>query len=133
MTRMNQFAPAGERRSQSRVACNWLGANEIESKRTLRGARGFSRGAAGVPAAERLTMRARTPEDCDRLFTERVNAGEVEGVVALYEEQGRFVQRDGGPATGHSEIRKVIARMVATRPTLRSEVVKVVRAGEDLA
>jgi hypothetical protein len=33
-------------------------------------------------------MQARTPEDCDRLFGEYVNAGEVEGVVALYEEDG---------------------------------------------
>src|SRR6476660_7355129 len=79
-----------------------------------------------------MSSRAIAPEDCDRLFTERVNAGDVEGVVALYEEQASFVQRDGVLA-GHSEIRKAISRMVAMRPVLRSDVVKVVRSGEDLA
>jgi uncharacterized protein (TIGR02246 family) len=82
---------------------------------------------------KRLTMPARTPEDCDRLFSEYVNAGELEEVLALYEEDGRFVQRDGGVATGRVEICKAIARLVAMRPILRSEVVKVVKAGEDLA
>ncbi len=78
-------------------------------------------------------MPARAPEDCDRLFTESVNAGEVEGVLALYEGDGSFVQRDGGVATGRLEIRKVIARLMAMQPILRSKVVKVVRSGEDLA
>src|SRR4029077_10713990 len=65
--------------------------------------------AAGVGNEERLTMPARTPEDCDRLFGEHVNAREVEAVVALYEEDGRFVQRDGSVAAGRPEIRKAIA------------------------
>lgn len=78
-------------------------------------------------------MPARTPGDCDRLFEEHVNAGDVEAVVALYEEGGSLVQRDGGVATGHSAIRGVIARLVAVQPKLRNDVVRVVKAGEDLA
>jgi uncharacterized protein (TIGR02246 family) len=80
-----------------------------------------------------MTMQARTPEDCDRLFGEHVNAGDVEGVVALYEEDGSFVQREGIAATGRAEIRKVIARLVEMRPVLRCDVVRVMRAGESLA
>jgi uncharacterized protein (TIGR02246 family) len=78
-------------------------------------------------------MPARTPGDCDRLFEERVNAGDVEGVVTLYEEGGSLVQHDGGVASGHAAIRGVIARLVAMRPRLRNDVVRVVKAGEDLA
>jgi uncharacterized protein (TIGR02246 family) len=78
-------------------------------------------------------MPARTPGDCDRLFEEHVNAGDVEGVVTLYEEGGSLVQHDGGVASGHAAIRGVIARLVAMRPRLRNDVVKVVKAGEDLA
>jgi uncharacterized protein (TIGR02246 family) len=63
---------------------------------------------ADVRNEEGMTMQARTPEDCDRLFGEHVNAGDVEGVVALYEEDGSFVQRDGSVATGRSEIRTAI-------------------------
>ncbi len=78
-------------------------------------------------------MAARTPGDCDRLFEEHVNAGDVEAVVALYEEGGSLVQHDGGVATGHSAIRGVIARLVAIQPKLRNDVVRVIKAGEDLA
>ncbi len=78
-------------------------------------------------------MPARTPGDCDRLFEEHVSAGDVEGVVALYEEGGSLVQHDGGVASGHADIRWVIARLVAMRPRLRNDVVRVVKAGEDLA
>ncbi len=78
-------------------------------------------------------MRARTPGHCDRLFEEHVNAGEVEAVVALYEEGGSLVRHDGGVATGHAAIRGVIARLVAIQPTLRNDVVRVIQAGEDLA
>ena len=78
-------------------------------------------------------MPARTPGECDRLFEEHVNAGDVEAVVALYEEGGSLVQHDGGVATGHSAIRGVIARLVAMQPKLRNDVVRVVQAGEGLA
>ena len=78
-------------------------------------------------------MPARTPGDCDRLFEDHVNAGDVEAVVALYEEGGSLVQRDGGVATGHAAIRQAITRLVAIRVALRNDVVRVIEAGEDLA
>ena len=78
-------------------------------------------------------MLARTPGDCDRLFEEHVNAGDVEAVVALYEEGGSLVKHGGGLATGHAAIRGVITRLVAIRTALRNDVVRVVSAGEDLA
>lgn len=78
-------------------------------------------------------MPARTPEDCDRLFEDYVNAGDVEAVVALYEERGSLAQRDGAVATGHAAIRGVITRLVAIRAALRNDVVRVVEAGEELA
>ena len=34
---------------------------------------------------------AATPEDVDRLFAERVNAGDVEGALALYEQGATFL------------------------------------------
>ena len=78
-------------------------------------------------------MPARTPGDCDRLFEDYVNAGDVEAVVALYEERGSLVQRDGAVAAGHAAIRGVITRLVAIRTALRNDVVRVIEAGEDLA
>jgi uncharacterized protein (TIGR02246 family) len=78
-------------------------------------------------------MTARTPEDCDRLFAEHLNAGDLEALLALYEPGCALVQADGGVATGHAAIREVLGRLVAMRPTIRTEIVKVVRAGDDLA
>ncbi|POR40852.1 nuclear transport factor 2 family protein [Methylobacterium sp. V23] len=68
------------------------------------------------------------PEDLARLFNERANAGDVEGLVALYERDavlaaGKVV------ATGHAEIRQFYADLLArksdfpaaeTLPALRS-------------
>ena len=78
-------------------------------------------------------MPARTPGDCDRLFEEHVNAGDVEAVVALYEEGASLAQHDGGVATGHAAIRGVIRRLVAMQAKLHNDVVRVVEGGEDLA
>ena len=78
-------------------------------------------------------MTARTPEDCDRLFAEHVNAGDLEALLALYEPGCSLVQADGGVATGHAAIREVLGRLVAMRPTIRTEIVKTVRTGDDLA
>lgn len=77
-------------------------------------------------------MAARTPEDCDRLFAERLNAGDVDGVMALYEGKASYVHRDGA-ASGHPEIRSRIERLAAMRPTLRCDVRRTVRAGADPA
>jgi ketosteroid isomerase-like protein len=40
-------------------------------------------------------MAAKTPEDVDRLFEERVNAGDVDGVLALYEPGATLVMPEG--------------------------------------
>jgi uncharacterized protein (TIGR02246 family) len=78
-------------------------------------------------------MPARTPEDCDRLFGEHVNTGELEALMSLYEQTCSLVQRDGNVATGHSAIRGVLSRLVAMQAKISIEVVKVIEAGEDLA
>lgn len=60
------------------------------------------------------TVQAREPEDLARLFNERANAGDVEGLVALYEPDavlaaGKVV------ATGHAEIRAFYTDLLARR------------------
>jgi uncharacterized protein (TIGR02246 family) len=88
-------------------------------------------------AAESRAARARalpkTPEDCDRLFAECARAGDVDGLLALYEAGATFVGREGPPATGHAAIREQIAPLLAAKPELRMNVVKTVRAGDDVA
>lgn len=77
--------------------------------------------------------RARTPERCDHLFVEHVNAGDLEALLALYDPECTMVRRDGTLARGHAEIREVLAPLLAARARMTSVIVKVVPAGADLA
>jgi ketosteroid isomerase-like protein len=61
--------------------------------------------------------RAAQPEDLSRLVVERLNAGDVEGLVALYEPDAVLALPNGQVATGSSEIRKAYERLVADEPT----------------
>lgn len=80
-----------------------------------------------------MTTSATTPEACDRLFGEHVNAGDLDALLALYEPTCSLVRRDGSVARGHVEIRAVFDRLLAMQAKMSTEIVKVVHAGEDLA
>jgi uncharacterized protein (TIGR02246 family) len=80
-----------------------------------------------------MTVTARSPEECDHLFAETVNAGDLEALVALYEPTCSLVQRNGSVAVGRAEIRAVLGRLLAMQARIATEIVKVTRAGEELA
>lgn len=61
---------------------------------------------------------ANEPNDLGRLFIERGNAGDVDGLVALYEPDAVLAFPPGSLATGHAEIRKVYEQFVAAAPVL---------------
>jgi ketosteroid isomerase-like protein len=61
-------------------------------------------------------MSAREPEDLARLFVERANAGDVEGLVALYEPDAVLARPDGTVAEGAAQIRRFYAGLLAGRP-----------------
>ena len=61
---------------------------------------------------------ATEPNDLGRFFIERGNAGDVDGLVALYEPDAVLAFPPGNLATGHAEIRKVYEQFVAAAPVL---------------
>jgi ketosteroid isomerase-like protein len=61
---------------------------------------------------------AEDPNDLGRFFVERANAGDVEGVVALYEPGAVLAFPEGTVATGHAEIREVYEEFLASGPAL---------------
>ncbi len=66
-----------------------------------------------------MTGRAATePNDLGRFFIERANAGDVDGLVALYEPDAVLAFPPGSLATGHAEIRAVYEQFVAVAPVL---------------
>ena len=63
---------------------------------------------------------AKRPEDLGDFFLERANAGDVDGVVALYEADAVLAFPAGQLTVGHDRIRAVYAEFLAGRPSLRS-------------
>ncbi|GAA4982673.1 YybH family protein [Actinopolymorpha pittospori] len=61
--------------------------------------------------------RAGRPGDLSRFVVERLNAGDVDGLVALYEPDAVLALPNGLIATGSSEIRKAYEHLVADKPT----------------
>ena len=81
--------------------------------------------AARQPAAQ--------PEDLSRFFLERANAGDVEGLVALYEPGAVLAFPPGNLAAGHEQIREVYAELLAGRPSFASAGQQPVIRNGDLA
>jgi ketosteroid isomerase-like protein len=60
---------------------------------------------------------ALNPEDLARFFILRANAGDVEGLVALYEPDAVLAGSDGQLMIGTEAIRSFYAGLLANRPT----------------
>ena len=58
---------------------------------------------------------AHKPEDCDRLFMEAFNTGDLEGLVSLYEADAAFVEEGGGVARGPDAIREIMRGFFAQK------------------
>ncbi|MGH7910105.1 MAG: YybH family protein [Candidatus Dormibacteraceae bacterium] len=56
------------------------------------------------------------PEDLGRFFVERANAGDVEGLVALYEADAVLRFPNGRITRGRDAIRRVYAELLQDRP-----------------
>ncbi|WP_327365668.1 YybH family protein [Streptomyces sp. NBC_01217] len=63
--------------------------------------------------------RAVEPEDLSRFVVERLNSGDVEGLVALYEPDAVLALPDGKVATGEGEIRQAYQQFTADRPVFK--------------
>jgi|HigsolmetaAR202D_1030399.scaffolds.fasta_scaffold00001_112 Ketosteroid isomerase homolog len=62
---------------------------------------------------ERMREQARNPEDLIRFFIARANEGDVEGIVALYEDDAIVNDQNGRPIVGRDAIRGFYAQLLA--------------------
>jgi ketosteroid isomerase-like protein len=65
--------------------------------------------------------RAQQPEDLTRLFVERGNAGDAEGLAALYESDAVIGFPPGQSTVGHAPIRALYEHMLAAKPVFKLE------------
>ena len=56
---------------------------------------------------------ATNPEDLERLFVERVNAGDLDGAAALYEQEAVLADPLGEPREGREAIRAALEPLIA--------------------
>lgn len=71
-----------------------------------------------------------TPEALMRTFTDRVHAGDLDGLVALYEPAAVFEPRPGVVVEGQEAIRQALAELLALGPRMIAETVQVLRADD---
>ncbi len=64
---------------------------------------------------------AQTPEDLTRLFVERANAGDAEGVALLYEENAVMAYPPGSMTVGRDAIRELFEQFLAKAPRFTPE------------
>jgi uncharacterized protein (TIGR02246 family) len=64
------------------------------------------------------------------MFTGYLNAGDLDGVISLYEPDARFVTRSGEVLVGREQVRRVVAALIDAKTVLESRVVKAVAAGD---
>ncbi|MEV4317443.1 nuclear transport factor 2 family protein [Actinocrispum sp. NPDC049592] len=64
---------------------------------------------------------AKTPEDIARLFVERANAGDAEGMAMLYEPDAVLDYPLGNHTVGRPAIHKALERLVEARPQFKLE------------
>lgn len=65
--------------------------------------------------------RARRAEDLGRFFIEKANAGDLEGLVALYEADAVLAFPSGKVTRGIQAIRQAYEELIATRPRFKGE------------
>jgi ketosteroid isomerase-like protein len=70
-----------------------------------------------------------SPDGVIRLFSDRLNASDVDGALALYEPEAAFVAEPGRWVTGTAEIRAALERFAALEPKLEGEIESVMEAG----
>jgi enoyl-CoA hydratase len=75
-------------------------------------------------------MSAPNPEDLNRLFAERASAGDLDGVLDLYEQGATLVGPDGQPATGGQSIRERLEGLLAMAPRVQAGESRALLAGD---
>jgi ketosteroid isomerase-like protein len=63
-------------------------------------------------------MAARTPEEIDRIFERELNAGNLDGLVALYEPTAAFTVEPGTVVAGTAAIREALAGFISLKPKI---------------
>jgi uncharacterized protein (TIGR02246 family) len=71
-----------------------------------------------------------SPEEVHRLFAERFSAGDLDGIMSLYETDATFFSRTEGPVSGVTEIRKLLGNILASKAQMELSIRRACVAGD---
>ncbi|MBI2753728.1 MAG: nuclear transport factor 2 family protein [Betaproteobacteria bacterium] len=77
-------------------------------------------------------MPARNPEEIDRLFSDALNAGNLDALVALYEPQAALSPEPGKAVVGTRAIREALSGFLAMKPKM-AMTTRILAQGGDIA
>jgi ketosteroid isomerase-like protein len=66
-------------------------------------------------------MAARNPEEIDAIFERELNAGNLEGLLALYEPNATFTVQPGTIVSGTAAIREALTGFLSLKPRISLE------------
>ena len=75
-------------------------------------------------------MAVRTPEDLHPAFVAAFNAGDLDALLALYEEGGVVTPQPGVVATGHAAIRAALGGFLSLRGVITMTTKTIIPAGD---
>jgi len=75
-------------------------------------------------------MTVKSPEDIDPAFAEAFNAGNGEGVLALYTADAAFVVPSGEVVVGPAAIGEALGGFLAMKPTIDLRTERILRTGD---
>ncbi|MGH9880258.1 MAG: YybH family protein [Pyrinomonadaceae bacterium] len=75
-------------------------------------------------------MPARSPQEVHLLYADYFSAGDLDGLMSLYEAGAAFVRGNGDVVNGHAEIRATLANILPSKGRMELQVRKAVRAGD---
>ncbi len=75
----------------------------------------------GTETSMQEREKARRPEDLTRLFVQRANAGDAEGIAALYEAEAVMAYPPGSQTTGREAIRALWEKILPNAPRFEPE------------
>ena len=89
----------------------------------------FGFGQSETSARPTYTTLPQKPEDWPRQFEQRLNAGDLDAVMTLYEPEAHLT-KSGERLVGHDVIRKVLSSMIDAKTQFQSRVVRAVTVGD---
>ena len=75
-------------------------------------------------------MPARKPEELDVLFANAINAGDIEGLIKLYEPGASLLPEPGQVVSGAKAIREALGGFLAMKPRIKLDGKKLAEAGD---